>query len=230
MRKLFKDRAGLVLAFVLCLVVATAGTATAAKLITGAQIKNGTITDKDLSKALRKQLAKVGQAGPKGDPGAPGAKGAAGANGTNGSNGTNGTNGAKGDQGVRGFSAWDTIPSGQTVRGSQAIEMPSAGLAGSQYQYTVALPALAPVAITNPNVNFAAGGADNDATCTGSALAPTAPAGKVCIYAGTASGVDTLTGIGQVNGGDASFRVLYHSTGVAGSDMFLTFTWAYTAP
>ena len=224
MRKLFRDRAGMVLAFVLGLVVATAGTAAAAKLITGAQIKDGTIGKKDLSKSVRTQLAKVGAQGPKGDTGAPGSKG------DPGTNGTNGTNGGKGDQGPRGFSAWDTIPSGQTVRGSQAIEEPSAAAATAQYQYTVALPALAPVGLTNSTVNFATGGADNDAECTGSAAAPTAPAGKVCIYAGSATGVDTLTGIGQVNGNDASFRVLWHSTGATGSDMFLTFTWAYTAP
>jgi hypothetical protein len=69
------------LTFVLGLLLATAGTATAARLITGKDIKNGTITRKDLSKALRAQLAKAGtpgptgNAGPKGDTGSQGPKG-----------------------------------------------------------------------------------------------------------------------------------------------------------
>jgi hypothetical protein len=74
-------RPALLIAFVAGLVLACAGTATAAKLITGKQIKDGTITSKDLSKAVQAQLAKAGAAGPAGAAGAqgePGAKGAAG--------------------------------------------------------------------------------------------------------------------------------------------------------
>ena len=69
------------LAFALGLVIATAGTATAAKLITGNQIKDGTITSKDLSKALRKQIGKTGKRGPTGPAGATGATGATGTTG-----------------------------------------------------------------------------------------------------------------------------------------------------
>lgn len=75
MRRVFQGRGGMVLAFVLGLLIATAGTAGAARLITGKQIKDGSITSKDLSKALRKTLAATakdgpqGPQGPKGDPG-----------------------------------------------------------------------------------------------------------------------------------------------------------------
>lgn len=58
--------------------VATAGTATAAQMITGKQIKNGSITAKDLSKGLRKQLGvpgPVGRAGPSGPVGPAGPAG-----------------------------------------------------------------------------------------------------------------------------------------------------------
>lgn len=78
MRRVMRGRGGMVVAFVLGLVIATAGTAGAARLITGKQIRDGSITQKDLSKALRKALkAKAiagppGPAGPKGDPGASG--------------------------------------------------------------------------------------------------------------------------------------------------------------
>jgi hypothetical protein len=56
-------------------VIATGATAGASSLITGGQIKNGTISAKDLSKALRTKLARARVPGPKGVPGPQGAKG-----------------------------------------------------------------------------------------------------------------------------------------------------------
>ena len=55
--------------------------AVAAQLITGKDIKNGSIASKDLNKKLRKKIKKSGtagapgQTGPAGAPGAPGAPG-----------------------------------------------------------------------------------------------------------------------------------------------------------
>lgn len=72
------------LTFVLGAVVATAATAGAASLITGKQIKNGTISAKDLSKAVRKQLAKAGATGPVGPQGPKGDVGPAGPTGPTG--------------------------------------------------------------------------------------------------------------------------------------------------
>jgi hypothetical protein len=72
MRHLFGGRSGLAMAFVLGAVVAATTTAGAASLITGKQIKNGSISAKDLSKAVRAQLRKVGPRGPEGLPGAKG--------------------------------------------------------------------------------------------------------------------------------------------------------------
>ncbi len=65
-------------AFIAGMVVASAGTATAAKLITSKDIKNGTIKAVDLSPALRGKLGAPGPQGPKGDPGPKGDQGAAG--------------------------------------------------------------------------------------------------------------------------------------------------------
>jgi hypothetical protein len=93
MRRFLRSGLGLVLAFALGVVLATAGTATAARLITGKEIKNGTIPGKDLSRKVRAKLATVtaagvpGPQGPKGDAGAAGADGADGAPGTNGVSG-----------------------------------------------------------------------------------------------------------------------------------------------
>ena len=75
MRRTFEGRAGTVLAFMLGLVIATAGTATAARLITGSQIKDGSISTKDLSKAVRAQLRKARVRGPQGAVGAQGTTG-----------------------------------------------------------------------------------------------------------------------------------------------------------
>ena len=97
-----------------CVITALAiggGSATAAKFITSANIKDGTIESRDLSKSLRAQIAKAGKPGAngvnggngtnggKGDTGAKGENGAVGANGAAGSNGTNGAKGDKGDTG-----------------------------------------------------------------------------------------------------------------------------------
>jgi hypothetical protein len=68
----------MIVAFVLGILIAGVGTATAARLITGKDIKNGTISAKDLSKSVRAQLKKVGAQGPKGDPGPKGDTGAMG--------------------------------------------------------------------------------------------------------------------------------------------------------
>ena len=66
MRGVMQGRAGMALAFVLGLVIATAGTATAARLITGKQIKDGSVASRDLSKSVRSQLSKAGVPGPRG--------------------------------------------------------------------------------------------------------------------------------------------------------------------
>jgi hypothetical protein len=209
---MFQGRAGVALAFVLGLAIATAGTATAAKLITGKQIQNGSIAMKDLSKSVRAQLGKTGAPGSQGAPGATGA------------------GGSKGDRGV---SAWETIPSGVTIRGSEAIGLPSDGV-GAGYTQTISLGARAPQALANATVNFASdslpASTDDDATCTGSNAAPTAPPGKVCIYASNLDNASGASGVAHVAGGEYSYRLNWSAVPAAPGAMFLTFTWAYTAP
>lgn len=99
MRVLGSSRWTTAVAFVLGLVVATAGTATAARLITGKQIKDGSIGTKDLSKAVQAQLKKAGRAGATGPAGPAGPAGAAGAPGAQGPRGETGpaTGAAGGD-------------------------------------------------------------------------------------------------------------------------------------
>jgi hypothetical protein len=101
-----------VLALIVALFVVLTGTATAAKLITGAQIKNGSIGLVDLNakakKALKGQRGPVGATGPQGPAGAAGpvgpagASGAKGAQGDPGEDGADGLDGEKGDKGDKG--------------------------------------------------------------------------------------------------------------------------------
>ena len=178
--------------------------------VTSKHLKNGTVKEKDLNSQVAAKLnaTTTGPAGPKG------ATGAAGATGT------------------RGLSAWDTIPSGVSVRGQEY-----AVLRGNGGVINVNLPAAAPNSLTNETVNFAGTSpmsGDDDATCTGTYANPTAPAGKVCIYHdpgensfGDASGANGWTW------GDAALRTraFYVEYGGAPIDVdYVWFTWAYTAP
>lgn len=82
-------------------------------------------------------------------------------------------------------------------------------------------------------VNFAphVSATDGDASCTGTAVAPTAPPAEVCIYVDAAFRADELHGGAALAGfRDVGFRLVLHSNGSLGDDMFLRFTWAYTAP
>ena len=105
-----------ILALALALAVGLAGSATAAKLITGSDIKNGSLTSadvkngsltaRDLSRATRDGLAgaegDTGAAGPQGPAGQKGDSGAAGPQGPKGDTGAAGPQGPKGDTGDRG--------------------------------------------------------------------------------------------------------------------------------
>jgi hypothetical protein len=88
------------------LFVALTSSATAAVLITGKNVKDGSLTGKDLKKRsiTADRLAANVLATPQGSvrPGAPGATGATGATGANGAAGTNGTDGAPGAPGAKG--------------------------------------------------------------------------------------------------------------------------------
>jgi len=84
----------------LALAIGGAATATATQLLTGKDIKDGTIGTRDLSSAARHELQ--GKTGPRGRDGAPGVAGSSGSNGANGANGLAGSNGTNGVNGVDG--------------------------------------------------------------------------------------------------------------------------------
>jgi hypothetical protein len=101
----------------------------------------------------------------------------------------------------------------------------------SDIRQVVQFPGMAPADLSNGTVNFAAGGADADASCTGSATAPTAPAGKVCLYLSGGAGTGTTVD-GQMIPGLAGSRAgfVVHATNVTLGEAGAFGTWAYTAP
>ena len=127
------------------------------------------------------------------------------------------------------------IPSGITVTGDglwdHAVVSP-----GSDVQFEVELPFLPPTKLTSGDVNLepsllsVSNSGQINAACSGTYAAPTAPPGKVCIYSNAQVNIDSLAG--YVEKGERSFRISFISdTAVsAGDDMFLSYSWAYTAP
>src|SRR5207247_2004848 len=72
---------------------------------------------------------------------------------------------------------------------------------------------------------------DTSAGCTGTPAAPTAPAGKVCIYVSGADHAFNLSGYSVLFGTGASpygFKLKWDAS--QAGDTFVDATWAYTAP
>jgi hypothetical protein len=142
--------------------------------------------------------------------------------------------GPAGPAGARGFSAWDAIPSGQTVTGSMIWD--EAVIANNEdFEIYVPFPAKAtPAVLSSGLVNFNADSnpatTDDDPMCTGTAILPTAPAGRVCIYLSGSTRVDSVDGRHNFMNGSDGFYVRAVANGSPGQDMNVFFTWAYTAP
>ena len=154
--------------------------------------------------------------------------------------------GATGAAGPRGFSAWDTIPSGVTVTGEIDYDGHQASLPRSPAptppevengtdSVVVNLPGVASTALTDATVNFdgasGASVAETDGKCGGNFQHPTAPAGKVCIYVDITGGITLSSLIASINDlPTRAFFISWHPTGAVDTDEYLYATWAYTAP
>ena len=124
-----------------------------------------------------------------------------------------------------------TIPSGMTVTGAGLFDS-QITVDNGDYQFLVELPGRAPVLLTASNVNFAPHLAafDDDPTCAGTYNVPTAPTGKVCIYIGGYAGLDSASGYAADALQDRYFDILFQANGSAGGDIYMYYSWAYTAP
>lgn len=152
-----------------------------------------------------------------------------------------------GPAGPAGASALNPVPSGQTIRGAVGGDFHDFGTTtGTDFgvDVTLPVPAASGLADTDVSVNVAGwqnGGGqstptttDTNAGCTGTPVAPTAPAGHVCIYVSGADQAFNLSGYSVLFGTGASpygFKLKWDSSQAApGGDTFVDATWAYTAP
>ena len=124
------------------------------------------------------------------------------------------------------------MPSGTTVTGRIYTE--TVATATGQYVVeNVNLPAVAPVGLNNAHVNFAPDSStattDDDTACTGTYTEPTAPAGKVCLYLGSYTGLSAIAGYAWFDQGGGAFYAR-GTTAVASGQVNIYATWAYTAP
>lgn len=194
---------GLVALLVVMLLVGAASGATAAKMITGKQIKNNSVTSADIrNNTLRSRDIR---------------------------NGT--INRADLAGAVSGSLIGGRIPSGVTVTGAAVFDLQSDS--SGDYRFSVNLPGKAGKTLTSTDVNFANDASsrtvDDDPSCTGTQQNPTAPPGKVCLYyVGSASDTSDLQGI-AAEAADSSFSVFWVD-GAGNADVYAVATWAYTAP
>ncbi|MCU1391665.1 MAG: hypothetical protein JWM34_93 [Ilumatobacteraceae bacterium] len=144
-----------------------------------------------------------------------------------------GSAGAAGPMGLPGPAAVipSAITSGKTVTGYEAFDYDV--ISAGTRDFIVHLPAKAGVSLTDDTVNFANSMTvitpENDILCTGTYQAPTAPAGRVCLYIGVNQAKDVVNAfavpVAALN--DSAFDV-----GIASGpgENYVTMTWAYTAP
>jgi hypothetical protein len=196
--------------------------------VTADRIKSNSLTGKQINEAT---LAKVPSA-------ATADKAQTAGTTTNAQRATNADNalalGGVAAAGYRTF-ATRTIPSGITVTGAFGISSNVTTLTtpANDIREVVQLPGLAPADLIDETVNFAnaAGPTDVDLSCSGTPNAPTAPAGKVCLYLTSMQGVDTTvegTAIPLLLGSRAGFVV--HAASLTTGSTGVFGTWAYTAP
>jgi hypothetical protein len=154
-----------------------------------------------------------------------------------------GPTGPRGAQGAAGASALNAVPSGQTIHGVVGGDFHAFDNSASDFGTDVTLPMPAANALSDNDVfvNVAgwqdAGGqttpttTDTNAGCNGTPAAPTAPAGKVCIYVSGADHAFNLAGYSVLFGTGASpygFKLKWDAS--QAGDTFVDATWAYTAP
>jgi hypothetical protein len=147
--------------------------------------------------------------------------------------GAKGAAGPKGEMGPAGRSALEPLRSGETIHGTWSLSQYAEGGGFAQTSPTFPIPA--PVPVNSAHVVVAGNDVETGDGCTGSAAAPVAAPGFVCIYVANSSGTDLAGGLGangaivDENANDGSrygFMVFLSGPG----EWLASGTWAYTAP
>jgi Collagen triple helix repeat (20 copies) len=133
----------------------------------------------------------AGAAGPQGSQGPQGPQGAKGEKGENGTNGTNGANGTNGKDGSP-WTASGTLPKGKTETGTWSISAGPENFAIASIGFTLPLAK----ALGASEVHYVEANG-NGTTCPGSAAAPEAEAGNLCVYQVFAQGVEETGSLGN---------------------------------
>jgi hypothetical protein len=205
-----------------------------------------------LTKSQEKQVTKIAKkyAGKPGAPGATGPAGPAGSAGAAGKNGTNGTNGKDGSP----WTAGGTLPSGQTETGTWGVDNVANGtFASIPISFNVPLSTTlefhtkleeeeekgaTQVHYILANGKESRGGAEETQTaCQGSAEAPKAKPGNLCVYVGEdllnrlspvpPGGI--LTPYGEFVSGSGKSGAIVAVVATTGGNLILG-SWAVTAP
>ena len=164
----------------LALFAALGGSAYAAATISGAQIKDGTVTGRDVRNRSigTKELTQKAHQALAARPGPQGAPGTQGAKGDQGAPGDQGPTGPKGDRGPAGPGFDTGLPSGKTLRGVYGIKYHSpfgGDFAVESVSYAAAL-------LSRPTAHSVMDGTLPPAECPGSYAAPKAAPGHLCLY------------------------------------------------
>jgi hypothetical protein len=212
----------------IALFVSLGGVGYAAATIGSAQIRDNSVSSKDIkNRTIRsKDIGRKTLSALRGRKGATGERG------------------QTGPAGAAGTSMFDgTIPSGKTVTGAWGGEYAAVTGGPGDEIFAIGFPVKAPSALTSGQVNTApdSRAADPDIACVGTLGAPTAPAGKVCIYIGSPTAAsDRVEGFKLVSPfidptvpGDElgfSISVRYNTMTTGDPTVGARGTWAYTAP
>ena len=206
----------------------------------GAYAASGGLTGKqkkEVEKIAKKYAGKPGAPGAPGQAGAKGDTGATGGTGSPGSPGSPGTSGEEGERGPAGspWTAGGTLPTSKTETGSWSI-LGEGAIGIAPISFPIPLTEAAANAIDSTHVHYVAVGDVVPAGCAnGTAAAPAAAPGNLCVYEATGEFehppfILKSAAAGVEFGASTAGAVLFGEGPVGGSLGDVAGTWAVTAP